>query len=403
MPDKASKSGWRKHRFDEMAVMVNDRIEDPAEADVEYYVGLEHLDSESLSIQRSGSPSDVEATKLRFRAGDIIFGRRRVYQRKLAVAHFDGICSAHAMVLRAKPEVAWPEFLPFFMQSDLFMERAKEISVGSLSPTINWEALAKEVFTLPPLEEQRRIAEVLSAATNLAHCHDEAAGIVERISASLLFQFIRGAHLGGLVHDERFGHYSPRFPLTPVGDLLLATQYGLSAPSTSGGKYPMLRMMDLSDGLATEEGLCSVDLSDEDFGRYRLEDGDVLFNRTNSHDLVGRTGVYRLAGDHVFASYLVRLKTDASVLLPDYLCAFLNSPLGRRQVMRFATRGVSQTNVNVSNLRNVRIPLSSIDYQQAVCEHLEDLRHARRAHQRRSLGARKLVAQIANDFLGAAR
>ena len=114
MLKSASKNGWIKHRFDEMAVVVNDRIDDPAKADVEYYVGLEHLDSESLAIRRWGAPSDVGATKLRFRAGDIIFGRRRVYQRKLAVADFDGICSAHAMVLRAKPAVALPEFLPFF-------------------------------------------------------------------------------------------------------------------------------------------------------------------------------------------------------------------------------------------------------------------------------------------------
>ena len=128
MTDNARK-GWKTWRFDQMAVMVNDRIDNPAEANVEHYVGLEHLESDSLTIRRWGSPSDVEATKLRFRAGDIIFGRRRVYQRKLAVAHFDGICSAHAMVLRAKPDVALPDFLPFFMQSDLFMERAKEISV----------------------------------------------------------------------------------------------------------------------------------------------------------------------------------------------------------------------------------------------------------------------------------
>ena len=82
MPEKLKK-GWRARRFDQMAVMVNDRIDDPSEADVEYYVGLEHLDSDSLTIRRWGTPSDVEATKLRFRAGDIIFGRRRVYQRKV--------------------------------------------------------------------------------------------------------------------------------------------------------------------------------------------------------------------------------------------------------------------------------------------------------------------------------
>lgn len=104
---------------------------------MEYYVGLEHLDPDSLRIRRWGSPDDVEATKLCFKSGDIIFGRRRAYQRKLGVAEFDGTCSAHAMVLRAKPEVVLPEFLPFFMQSDLFMNRAVKISVGSLSPTIN--------------------------------------------------------------------------------------------------------------------------------------------------------------------------------------------------------------------------------------------------------------------------
>ena len=94
----------------------------------------------------------------------MIFGRRRAYQRKLAVAEFDGICSAHAMVVRAKPEMILPEFLPFFLQSDMFMERAVEISVGSLSPTINWKTLRVQEFPLPPIEEQKRIAEILWAA-----------------------------------------------------------------------------------------------------------------------------------------------------------------------------------------------------------------------------------------------
>lgn len=161
MLEVTPKVKWKIVRFDQMAEMANDRIDNPSEANVDRYVGLEHLDSDSLRIRRWGSPSDVEATKLLFRNGDIIFGRRRAYQRKLAVADFDGICSAHAMVLRARPEVALPEFLPFFMQSHLFMERAKEISVGSLSPTINWKTLAKQKFALPPPEEQRRISELL--------------------------------------------------------------------------------------------------------------------------------------------------------------------------------------------------------------------------------------------------
>jgi hypothetical protein len=87
-----------------MAENITDRVDNPSEAGVERYVRLEHLDPESLKIRRWGSPEDVGASKLRFKPGDIIFGKRRAYQRKLAVAEFEGICSAHAMVLRAREE-----------------------------------------------------------------------------------------------------------------------------------------------------------------------------------------------------------------------------------------------------------------------------------------------------------
>ena len=94
---------WRELRFDEIAESVAERVS-PADAESEIYVGLEHLDSDSLRLRRWGTPDDVIGEKLRFRPGDIIFGRRRAYQRKLAVAEFDGICSAHALVVRANPE-----------------------------------------------------------------------------------------------------------------------------------------------------------------------------------------------------------------------------------------------------------------------------------------------------------
>ena len=165
------KPGWKRWRFDQMAISVKDRVKDPSQADVEYYIGLEHLDSDSLKIRRWGSPEDVSATKLLFKPGDIIFGRRRAYQRKLGVAEFNGIASAHALVLRAKSSVVLPEFLPFFMQSDLFMDLAQRISVGSLSPTINWKTLAKQEFALPPLEEQQRMVCVLRKIENVVSSH----------------------------------------------------------------------------------------------------------------------------------------------------------------------------------------------------------------------------------------
>lgn len=157
------RTGWKRMAFGAFAESIGERAE-PKDAQEEIYVGLEHLDPLCLHIRRWGKGSDVTGTKLRFRKGDIIFGRRRAYQRKLAVAEFDGICSAHAMVVRARPDKVLPEFLPFLMMSDRFMNRAVEISVGSLSPTINWTTLKLEEFDLPPLDQQRRIAEILWAA-----------------------------------------------------------------------------------------------------------------------------------------------------------------------------------------------------------------------------------------------
>ena len=165
------RKGWKRLPFGAFADSIGERVE-PAGAADEIYVGLDDLDSGCLHIRRWGKGSDVIGTKLRFRKGDIIFGRRRAYQRKLAVAEFDGICSAHAMVVRAKPELVLPEFLPFLMMSDRFMNRAVEISVGSLSPTINWKTLKLEEFDLPPLDQQRRIAEVLWAVDEYCEVSD---------------------------------------------------------------------------------------------------------------------------------------------------------------------------------------------------------------------------------------
>ena len=127
------KSSWKTYRFDEIAQNISERV-DPNNTDLNVYIGLEHLDSGSIHIKRSGTPDDVNGQKLRFYKGDVIFGRRRAYQRKAGVATTDGFCSAHALVLRANPDIIEPELFPFFLHSDLFMNRAVDISVGSLSP-----------------------------------------------------------------------------------------------------------------------------------------------------------------------------------------------------------------------------------------------------------------------------
>src|SRR6056297_3392437 len=134
------KSDWQTVRFDKIAHKISERV-DPNETDLNTYIGLTHIDGEDIHIRRAGTSDDVKGTKLRFYPGDVIFGRRRAYQRKAAIATMHGFCSAHALVLRANPEVIDPQLFPFFLHSDQFMHRAVDVSVGSLSPTIIWGKL----------------------------------------------------------------------------------------------------------------------------------------------------------------------------------------------------------------------------------------------------------------------
>jgi len=157
---------FEKVTFGKLAEHISKRVE-PAQTDLEIYTGLEHLDPDNLKIERVGTPADVKGTKLLIWKGDIIFGKRRAYQRKVAVSHFDGICSAHSMVLRAKEKNINKVFLPYFMQSDEFMERAVQISEGSLSPTIKWKVLEKQEFEVPKLEYQPILVEIFESFDKL--------------------------------------------------------------------------------------------------------------------------------------------------------------------------------------------------------------------------------------------
>lgn len=182
------KTGWKSYRFDEFAQNISQRVE-PKQTDLEIYVGLEHLDPDSLHIKRNGTPADVEGTKLKFYKGDVIFGKRRAYQRKAALAETDGICSAHAMVLRANTKLIDERLFPFFFHSKVFQDIAVKISVGGLSPTINWKDLAKQEFLLPPKDQQARLAELLWAADEVVEREREVKERLERTINAYLTNF----------------------------------------------------------------------------------------------------------------------------------------------------------------------------------------------------------------------
>ena len=155
---------WREVAFGDVVRNVDESIRDPQNSGLERYVGLEHIDPESLHIQRWGLISEGTSFTRRFRQGQVLFGKRRAYQRKVAIAEFDGLCSSDILVFEPKEDRLLPELLPFICQSDGFFEHALDTSAGSLSPRTKFKELARYEFPLPPLDEQRRIAEILWAA-----------------------------------------------------------------------------------------------------------------------------------------------------------------------------------------------------------------------------------------------
>lgn len=161
-----------KYRFDQIAINSTEKKK-PVEDDRFTYLGLEHLDSGSLKVTRYGSEVAPIGEKLIMRKGDVLFGKRRAYQKKVAIAPFDGIFSAHGMVLRPKEDVIDKDFFPLLISSDYFLDAAIKISVGSLSPTINWRDLKELEFELPDLDTQRRLAAVLWAMNETMDSYKE--------------------------------------------------------------------------------------------------------------------------------------------------------------------------------------------------------------------------------------
>lgn len=165
MSTQSLKPGWKMVKFGEVVKNANLVERDPETNGVERIVGLEHIDPENLHVRRWNSVADGTSFTRKFVPGQTLFGKRRAYQRKVAYAEFEGICSGDILTFEPKNrKVLLPELLPFICQSDAFFDHALDTSAGSLSPRTSWTALKDFEFPLPPLDEQKRIAEILWAA-----------------------------------------------------------------------------------------------------------------------------------------------------------------------------------------------------------------------------------------------
>lgn len=377
----------RLFRFDQMAVQVKDKV-DPAEANVDRYVGLEHLDPESLKIRRWGETSEVESSKILFKSGDIIFGKRRAYQRKLAVADFDGICSAHAMVLRPKTDVVLEELLPFFMQSDIFMDRAVKISVGGLSPTINWKDLAKEEFALPPLEDQRRIARVLSALELSRVGLQSSLSVTEQIRTRMCID----------LRSRNEGCYRDS-----IASRLALSKAGLwgKEPGLDDRDVIVLRSTDLNQhGQLDMQGGAERSIPERNLNQLELRENDLLLEKSGGgpEQPVGRIGLVETIPNRnavfICGNFIQFLRIDPSKANAEWLFWMMYGFHAANWTLRHQTQTTGIRNLQTKDYLSEFIPLPSLEIQRDQASEIRQVENARRQLIARIEGAAILKRNI---------
>ena len=293
-----------------------------------------------------------------------------------------------------KLEKCIPEFVLLACLSRPFIQMVNRLSSGSAAVSRN--RLKESEFLdlsipLPPLSIQERIVERWRVAVAQTKALEAQATLSE---TQVQTEFLTGLGLQApqtQVRKRAFATYwsntgrwgvsgigvqifgiqfeKSKYPLTRIEDLATDMRYGTSDKASISGKgFPVIRMSNLKDGLLDLTDLKYIDIPRSDAERYKVRYGDILINRTNSKELVGKTAVFRESKEYIYASYLIAFGVDQSRALPDYVSMCLNSPLGRQQIDAVSRQIIGQANINSEEIRELRIPLPPLSIQHELVE-----------------------------------
>ena len=328
--------------FDEIAINSKEKKK-PTEEDKYTYIGLEHLDTGSLTVSRWGSEIAPTGDKLVMRKGDVLFGKRRAYQKKVAIAPFDGIFSAHGMVLRPREEVITKDFFPLFISSDYFLDEAIKISVGSLSPTINWSDLKELSFTIPSLEEQKKLAPVIWAAIDTKNAYKKLLlGIDELVKSQFIEMF-------GDPEKNPLG-----FDYIQLGDISLITklagfEYTKYIKYQDSGDIIMIRGLNCKGTKLILDDIKWIDRKTSDLlPRSKLSKGDIVITYVGT---VGEIGLIDKDDTYHLAPNVAKLSLkNKEKEVPAFWAYMLM--ISREYLVRFAT-STTQAALNMERIRKI--------------------------------------------------
>lgn len=324
-----------KYRFEQIAINKTEKKK-PEESDYATYIGLEHLDSGCLKVTRWGSDVPIKGEKLVMKKGDVLLGKRNAYLRRAAIAPHDGIFSAHGMILNPREDVIDKDFFPLFIASNYFFDEAIKISVGSLSPTINWRDLSRVEFELPPLDEQRKLAQLLWAINDVKDGYRE---LLIATDAVVKSQFI-----------EMFGN-----PIMKEKDESLPTLGEVCI--LKAGKFVKADSIKEKQ----EDGLFPC------FGGNGLRGYVPSFNQEGEFPLIGRQGA--LCGNVQYAVGKFHATEHAVVVTPNIEMDrfWLYHLLCLLDLNRYAS-GAAQPGLAVNKLEAIRVFVPDLQLQKQYSE-----------------------------------
>ncbi len=354
------KPGWRRVKFGDV-VRQSKLKADPLASGLERYIGGEHMDTDDLRIRRWGEIGAGylgPAFHMHFKPGQVLYGSRRTYLRKVAVPDFEGICANTTFVLESKDNgVLLPEFLPFLMQTDAFHEYSITNSKGSVNPYINFSDLADFEFALPSLEEQ---ANSINFLIELGVVKDVTYDVIKSVIGlreALANNFWNGGHgwaeimLGTVCKKIQDGtHFSPK---------------------TTSGRFRYVTSKNIKDGYLdlADCGWISESEHEEIFKRCDVRQGDILITKDGAN--TGNVAINELAEPFSLLSSVAFLRPNEN-LNNRYLFEFLRSSFGNRRVVS-KKGGTAIPRVTLRQIKSIHIPLAPLETQLTLADSFSNI------------------------------
>ncbi|MXX88399.1 MAG: hypothetical protein F4Y68_03985 [Boseongicola sp. SB0665_bin_10] len=319
------------------------------------FVGVENVESGSgvINLNNGSRVGSQKSTSFQFDERHVLYAKLRPYLNKVAIPAFVGNCSTELVPLLPRAGVD-REFLGYLLRRKETVEYVMSSVTGARMPRTDMKALMSLSVPFPPLDEQRRIVGILNRAANIERLRKQAQ---ERLRELIPALFIK---MFGDPADNPMG-----WEMRPLGEFCILTQYGTNKKATDQADgLPVLRMSNVTyRGELDCRDLKWARLSNNDTEKHLLRKGDILFNRTNSKELVGKTGIWDGRFDAVAASYFIRLRVDETSICPTYVWAFMNSAATKQRLFETARGAIGQANINAEEVKSLPLPVPPLDLQ----------------------------------------